>query len=90
MDEETPEVEAAEEEAPPIPFPSEYVQQKSNLLLEVERFADIVNSIKKTHHIQHPHAINLLQLTLNYNLTLRQMGLILGPEEAEGESDDEG
>lgn len=60
---------------------------KSNLLVEMEQFADVLNSLKQSHRIQTSDAINLLNLTLNYNITLRQMGMVPKPVEEEAEEE---
>lgn len=58
----------------------------SNLRTELEKFAVEVNHLKDTYGIPVKEGINLLMLTLNYNITLRQMGLAQpapAPEEPE-------
>lgn len=86
---ETPESESPEQDTP-IPFPNAALPQKSNLLLELERFADALNSLKQSHRIQTADGIQLLGLTLNYNITLRQMGMFNPQPAAEESDDDEG
>lgn len=57
----------------PTPAPEEPVNP---LLKEIEYFANIINSLKSTFRIQPSDGINLLGLVLNYNITLRQMGMV--------------
>ena len=80
--------ESAEE---PTPFPGAAAPQKSNLQIEMENFGTLLNNLKQTHRIQIADGIQLLALTLNYNITLRQMGFgQKAPEAPQQEEDTDG